>query len=105
LAAQKPFQSVIISGGDAPPANVPPTPAATEPTPDPVEAAPAEAAPAEAAPAEAAPAEEKPPIVRAPGINFGSANPRPTAANVSAEPPEEAEGAAQQTPTAEAAAE
>ena len=96
LAAQKPFHSVIISGGDTPSAAASPTPAATEPTPEPA---------VEAAPADAATVEEKPPIVRAPGINFGSANPRPTAAKVAAAPPENPEGAAQQTPSAEAAAE
>jgi sec-independent protein translocase protein TatB len=77
LAQAAPFQSVIISGGDARVAT------GEDAAQSGADAAPADDAAADdvaAVPpseeAQAAPA----PIVRAPGINFGSANPRPTAA-------------------------
>jgi sec-independent protein translocase protein TatB len=111
LANQKPFHSVIISGGDAAAAPAASAPAAAAPAasePDAASVADASGVAGEVASepasADAAPIAEKPPIVRAPGINFASANPRPTAPMV-AKPSADGGDALVQPSTDEAEAE
>jgi sec-independent protein translocase protein TatB len=89
LANAAPFQSIVISGGDAA-ATVAPVAAPAN--------APADAAAETSAPSSAhdpEPAAEKPTIVRAPGINFGSANPRPTAATIVPAKPDQTDAPAE----------
>ena len=84
LSKAAPFHSVVISGGDvdvATAATAADSAVVPADTPErPVDAA--SAIQSEVPVEQHEHLQDKPPIVRAPGINFGSANPRPTASAV-----------------------